>query len=267
MTEYKFDNQVAFITGGAGGQGQQHAVGYAENGADVVVTDVRAEQLSKTVELVRAKDQEAMAIEMDVTDESDVENAVEQAIDEFGKINFLVNNAGIWDLAPAIEMEESEWDKMIDVNLKGVWLCAKHIGRHMIERDEGGRIINISSNAGLVGWKNSSHYAASKHGVIGLTKTLALEFAEHGITVNAICPGSVDTNMPTSGIEDAIEEYGKEAVPNYTELHGSLNLFDPEGIEPLEPKEITNACLWLSSSDASFITGISLPVDAGFMAQ
>jgi NAD(P)-dependent dehydrogenase (short-subunit alcohol dehydrogenase family) len=204
---------------------------------------------------------------MDVTDEEDIEAAVEKSLDEFGQIDFLINNAGIWDLAPAIEMEESEWDKMMDINLKGVWLCAKHVGKHMIDEGEGGRIINISSNAGLVGWKNSSHYAASKPGVIGLTKTLALEFADHDITVNAICPGSVDTEMPTTGIEEAVEEYRKDAVPNYTKIHGSLNLFDSEGTEPLDPDEISSACLWLSSRDASFITGIALPVDGGFMAK
>lgn len=267
MVEYQFDDKVAFVTGAARGQGRLHAVKYAENGADVVVTDIDEDALEETVDLVEDRQQEALAVKMDVTGEREIESAVSQAIETFGRIDVLVNNAGVWGLAPAVEIEESEWDKVVDVNLKGPWLCAKHVAQRMIEQGDGGRIINISSSAGLVGWKNSAHYAASKHGVIGLTKTLALELAEDDITVNAICPGSIDTDMPKAGLKSAIEEQGEEAIPDYKGIHGSLNLFDTEGVQPLDPEEVSNACLWLSSEDAAYITGIVIPVDGGFMAK
>ncbi len=211
MVEYDFDGQVAFVTGAGRGQGRSHAVHYAENGADVVATDIcetpddaqydmsGEDDLAETVAMVEERGQEALGVQMDVSKEADVERAVGEAIDEFGRIDILANNAGVAPPGALMEIDEATWDQALDVNLKGMWLCAKHVGNHMIERDEGGRIVNTSSTAGFVASPGLGHYTAAKHGVIGLTQTLAMELAQYDITVNAVCPSAVDTPM-TGGI-------------------------------------------------------------------
>ncbi|MHC3438620.1 mycofactocin-coupled SDR family oxidoreductase [Natrialbaceae archaeon A-gly3] len=274
MPEYDFSGQVAFVTGAAHGQGRTHAQHYARHGADVVVTDVggdvetvpydlgTTDELEETADLVEEEGGEALALEMDVRNEDEVEAAVEEALDEFGRIDVLANNAGIVTVADAVEMDEALWDEMIDVNLKGVWLCAKHVGKHFVDRGDGGKIVSTASTAGLVGTPGVGHYVASKHGVIGLTKTLALELAEYDVNVNAVCPTVVDTPM-VSGMSEA---YGEEVLGEMGEMAGPFNVFDAE--EPaLEARDITEAYLWLSSDAARYVTGIALPVDAGFTAK
>ena len=274
MPEYDFSGQVAFVTGGAHGQGRTHAQHYARHGADVVVTDVggdvetvpydlgTTDELEETADLVEAEGQEALALEMDVRNEDEVEAAVEEALDEFGRIDVLANNAGIVTIADAVEMDEALWDEMIDVNLKGVWLCAKHVGKHFVDRGDGGKVVSTASTAGLVGTPGNGHYVASKHGVIGLTKTLALELAEYDVNVNAVCPTVVDTPM-VSGMSEA---YGEEVLGEMGEMAGPFNVFDTED-PALEARDITEAYLWLSSDAARYVTGIALPVDAGFSAK
>ncbi|MEF8801045.1 MAG: mycofactocin-coupled SDR family oxidoreductase [Halolamina sp.] len=274
MPEYDFSGQVAFVTGAAHGQGRSHAQHYAKHGADVVVTDISrdvdtvpyglgsSDELEKTASLVEDEGQEALAIEMDVRDELDVEPAVERAVDEFGRIDILANNAGIFTAADMTEMTEEQWDAMIDTNLKGVWLSAKHVGQHFIERGDGGKIVSTSSTAGLVGSPSAGHYVAAKHGVIGLTKTLALELAEYDVNVNAVCPTVVNTPM-VSGMTEA---YGEEMLAEIGELSGPFNIFDLE--DPgMEPRDISEAYMWLSSDAARYVTGIALPVDAGFSSK
>ncbi len=274
MPEYDFSGQVAFITGAAHGQGESHAVEYARHGADVVALDVcrgidtvdyelgTSDELEDTAEKVREQGQEVLTVEADVSQEAEVEAAVEEALDEFGHIDILANNAGIESMAAATKMDEQMWDELIGVNLKGVWLCAKHVGKHFVDRGDGGKIVNTASVSGMTGIPTENvHYVSSKHGVIGLTKTLALELAEYDVNVNAVCPGAIDTPM----VSGMIEAYGEEALSGSEELGGPFNIFDSD--EMLDSKDITEAYLWLSSDAARYVTGIALPVDAGFTAK
>ncbi|MFP4217727.1 MAG: mycofactocin-coupled SDR family oxidoreductase [Salinarchaeum sp.] len=273
MPEYDFSGQVAFVTGAAHGQGRSHAQHYAKHGADVVVTDINEnmetvpydlgtqDELTETANLVEDEGQEALAIEMDVRDEAEVEAAVDQALDEFGQIDILANNAGIAHFCELVEMDEAMWDEMLDTNLKGVWLCAKHVGKHFIDRGDGGKIVSTSSIYGKVAGPGSGHYIAAKHGVLGLTKTLALELAEYDVNVNAVCPTGVDTPMIT-GVTEA---YGAEPLEAATDMTGPWNVFSDGGM--IEAKDISEAYMWLSSDAARYVTGIALPVDAGMLAK
>lgn len=270
MVKYDFSGKVAFVTGGARGQGRSHALRYARHGAAVVVTDIATDagsssydaatddDLAETVERIEERGGTALGLRMDVSVERDVERSVERAIDEFGRIDFLANNAGIAPVSWLLDLEESVWEETHDVDLKGMWLAAKHVGRHMRERDGPGRIINTSSTAGLFASPGLGHYSAAKHGVIGLTKTLAAELAADGVTVNAVCPTAVDTPMTTEIVESMDDDELAE-VASYTQPD---SLFG----EILQPEDVTAAFMWLSSEDARFVTGIALPVAAGATA-
>ncbi|MGM0718621.1 MAG: mycofactocin-coupled SDR family oxidoreductase [Halobacteriota archaeon] len=274
MVNYDFSGQVAFVTGAAHGQGRSHAQHYAKHGADVVVTDINQNvdtvpydlgtsgELEETAGLVEEEGQEALAIEMDVRDEAQVESAVEEAIDHFGRIDVLANNAGIVTVSDATELDEAMWDEVIDTNLKGVWLCAKHVGQHFIDRGDGGKIVTTTSQAGLTGNPGIVHYVASKWGVVGITKTLALELAEYDVNVNAVAPSVVNSPM----VPGMIEAYGEEALSSIGEVAGPMNIFTPE--EPgIDPRYISEAYMWLSSDAARYVTGIVLPVDTGHTAK
>ncbi|MFD1600181.1 mycofactocin-coupled SDR family oxidoreductase [Halobellus rarus] len=272
MPEYDFSGQVAFVTGAAHGQGRSHAQHYARHGADVVLTDISEnmetvpydlgteDELEETASLVEDEGQDALTVQMDVRDEDQVEAAVEQALDEFGKIDILANNAGIAHFGDLVEMDEALWDEMLDTNLKGVWLCSKHVGKHFVDRGDGGKIVSTSSIYGLSAGPGSGHYIAAKHGVIGLTKTLALELAEYDVNVNAVCPTGVDTPM----ISGVMEAYGEDVLDDVIATTGPWNLFE-EGM--IESKDISEAYMWLSSDAARYVTGIALPVDAGMLAK
>ena len=275
MPEYDFGGKVAFVTGAARGQGESHALAYADHGADVVALDIgeskegvpydlgTGDELEATVAGIEERDQEGLAIEADVSQAATVEAAVEAALDEFGRIDVLANNAGVTTFGKALDIDEATWDALLGTNLKGPWLCAKHVGRHMVERGEGGRIVNTSSNAGLVGAPFLPHYTAAKHGVIGLTKTLALELAEHDITVNAVCPTSVETPL----LAESGAVYGDEPMEEMARVGGPSNLFGDEETFLIQPEDVTAAFMWLSSDAARYVTGIALPVDAGFTAK
>ncbi|WP_254538386.1 SDR family NAD(P)-dependent oxidoreductase [Halomarina litorea] len=264
MPTYDFEGKVAFVTGAARGQGRSHAVEFAKSGADVAVGDLRTDGgLAETAELVEAEGQESLALEVDVSQLEAVRRAVDRIEDRFGQIDILVNNAGVWEVADPFEVDESTWDRTLDVNLKGAWLCAAEVANRMAEQSSGGAIVNISSVAGLVGFPGSVHYSASKHGIVGLTKTMAIEYASHGINVNAVCPGSVNTQMMRQGLADA---QAQDTPPDFTGIAGSFNLFDEED-NPLTERDISEAVLWLSSEASKYVTGVTLPVDAGFSAK
>ncbi|MFD1600183.1 mycofactocin-coupled SDR family oxidoreductase [Halobellus rarus] len=272
MPEYAFDGQVAFVTGAGRGQGRSHAEHYARHGADVVVVGgargietsqyplASAAQLDETARLVEDEGQEALVVRADVRRETAVETAVKRAVDEFGKIDILANNAGIWNVTDLVEMEEQRWEELVDSDLKGAWLCAKHVGKHFIERGDGGKIVSTASTAGFVGTKGSGHYAAAKHGVVGLTKALALELAPHGVNVNAVAPTGVATPM----IDGILETVGQEALASVSDASGSMNVLDEQLIAP---RDVSEAYLWLSSDASRYVTGITLPVDAGMLAK
>jgi len=273
MVDYDFGGQVAFVTGAAHGQGRSHAQHYARHGADVVLTDIghnmdtvqydlgTGDELRETADLVEDEGQDALTVEMDVRNEAAVEAAVEEAVDEFGKIDILANNAGIAHFGDLVEMDEATWDEMLDTNLKGVWLCSKHVGQHFVERGDGGKIVSTSSIYGLVAGPGSGHYIAAKHGVLGLTKTLALELAEYDVNVNAVCPTGVETPM-ISGVTEA---YGEEALEEATAMTGPWNIFEEGGM--IESRDISEAYMWLSSDAARYVTGTAVPVDAGMTAK
>lgn len=269
MVEYDFDGQVAFVTGAARGQGRSHVLRYAEAGADIVAADIGAtpetssyeladdEELAETVAAAEKQGVDAIGVRMDVSEERDVEAGVERALEEFGRIDFLANNAGVAPPGGLLDLEAETWDRTLAVDLKGMWLCAKHVGGHMVERGEGGRIINTSSTAGFVASPGLGHYTAAKHGVIGLTKTLALELAQFNVTVNAVCPTAVDTPM-VGGIIDSLSDEMAEIA----EQSGPDNVLG----EIIQPEDVSSAFMWLSSEDARFVTGIALPVAAGATA-
>ncbi len=272
MPEYDFDGKVAFVTGAGRGQGRSHAVMYAEHGADVVIAGGASEletpryplasrsELEETARRVEAAGGTARTVRADVRSEEAVERAVTVALDEFGRIDILANNAGIWDVTDLVELDEQQWDELVDTNLKGAWLCAKHVGQHLMDRGDGGRIISTASTAGVVGARGSGHYTAAKHGVVGLTKTLALELADYDITVNCVAPTGVDTPM----IDGILESVGSAAFSRISDVSGPMNVMDGQLIDPVD---VSEAYMWLSSDAARFVTGTVLPVDAGMLAK
>jgi SDR family mycofactocin-dependent oxidoreductase len=271
---YDFSGSVVLVTGAARGLGRSHALAFGECGADVVVVDVAGdrapvpydlgsrEQLDEVVEEIEREGARALAIEADVSDETEVEAAVEAALEEFGRIDVLANNAGIASIVPALDLDEEYWDDVLDTNLKGSWLCAKHAGQHMVDRG-GGAIVNTSSATGLVGQPGFAHYGSSKHGVIGLTKALAIELAEHDVTVNAVCPTAVETPM----VPKVTEVFGSEQIEAVGRLAGPANLFGDEADQSIPPGAVSDAFLWLASDAARYVTGVALPVDAGNTAK
>lgn len=273
------DGKVALITGGSRGQGRAHAVTCAREGADVIIIDT-LEQISsvvypmakqadidETVAQVEALDRRILAVPGDVRKQADLDAAVTKGIAEFGKIDILIANAGIFSLAPAHELTDEMWDDMIAVNLTGVWKSAKAVLPHMMDNG-GGSIVMTSSINGLEPGANYVHYCAAKYGVVGVMKTLALEYARYGIRVNAVHPGAILTPMTSwQGAWDMMS--GKPAGEG-TEadmLEAGYSFHALKGAGFLSPQRIADAALWLNSELASAVTGISVPVDAGHLLQ
>jgi 3-oxoacyl-[acyl-carrier protein] reductase len=248
----KLDKKVAIITGGSTGIGRSIALTFAREGSDIVVCSRNLGTLEEVASEIKALGKRAMAIPVDVSVKTQVQKMVRQTVKEFGQIDILVNNAGIGYLVPIIDLAEEDWDAVIDVDLKGTFLCMQAVARHMMERKYG-KIINISSIAGMrcprVG---VAAYCAAKAGVELLTKAAALEFTRYGIQVNSIAPGYIETLMYRRGTTpEQIEEYldtAKSSTPV-----GRLG----------EPQEIANVALFLASEDSSFVYGESIVVDGG----
>jgi len=248
---YDFQGQVALITGAASGMGLATAKAFAESGAAVVLSDRNEAPLAAAVEALTAAGHKAIAVVCDVQDEAQAADLVARTVAQFGRLDMAYNNAGI--LGPMCDMTDETapgFDDVMAVNLRGVWACMKHELLQM-RRQGSGAVVNCSSLGGLVGLPGRAAYHASKHGVIGLTKSAALDNAALGIRVNAICPGCVDTPMG-----DAIDPAAMKAF-----------LLDQPIGRMGRPDEVAAAVLWLCSPAASFVLGVALPVDGGFVAH
>ncbi|MBI5601774.1 MAG: SDR family oxidoreductase [Deltaproteobacteria bacterium] len=252
----RLENKVALITGAGGGIGRAIAERFAEEGAKVVVNDISGSTVKETAEGIRAKGGSAIPIQGDTSRESDVEKAVALAVDTYGGLDILVNNAGIevWKLVH--EMTVEEWERVMSVNMRGVFLMSKHAVRQMIAQDRGGAIVNLSSAGGLVGLPQLGVYCASKHGVIGLTKTMALELRAHNIRINAMCPSFIDTEMVSRSF-DLLRSQGVLIDDLLVQLSGRLGT----------TREVANLALFLASDESSFINGAAVPIDNACTAQ
>ena len=246
-------NKVALITGGTTGIGRDTAVLFARNGAKVVVSGRRESEGNETIRLVRAAGGDGFFVKSDVSKAADVRSLVEKTVEKFGRLDLAFNNAGVegqWK--PLVEQSEEEWDTVIDINLKGVWLSLKYEIIQMLKQGSGGAIVNMSSVAGLMGSAGAEPYVASKHGVIGLTRTVALEYAAKNIRVNAVCPAVIETAM-------ADRAFGHPEVNKRVLAMHALGRFG-------KPNEIADAVLWLCSAKSSFMTGSYMVLDGGMLA-
>lgn len=248
-----FEGKVALVTGGTSGIGRETAILFASAGAKIVVAGRREPEGNETIEVIRAGGGNSTFVKTDVTKTSEVEALIKKTVESYGRIDIAFNNAGTEGvLTPIVRQREEDWDRTIETNLKGVWLCLKHEIRQMLVQGSGGAIVNMGSVFGLTGSANASAYSASKHAVIGLTKSAALEVARSGIRINAICPAAVDTPM-------AKRAFGNSAARNFLLSHHPLGRFATAA-------EVAQAVLWLCSDAASFVTGQSLVLDGGFLA-
>lgn len=250
--ETQFKNEVAIVTGGSFGIGRAAAIAFAKKGAKVAVVDWVED--NETLNLIKSSGGEAIFIKCDVSKAVDVKTMIEKTISAFGRLDYAFNNAGIEGImAMTHECTEENWDKTVDVNLKSIWLCMKNQIPEMQKQGKG-VIINTASIAGLVGFSGLPAYVASKHGIIGLTKTAALEYAKLGIRVNAVCPGAIKTPMI-----DRITGNKKEAEEQFAAMEPIGRLGQPE--------EVANAVLWMCSDESSFVTGHAMVVDGGWVVQ
>jgi SDR family mycofactocin-dependent oxidoreductase len=272
-----FDTKVALVTGAARGQGRSHALRLASEGAAVVVCDLGADidtvpyglasasDLAETVTQIEQAGGRALARHVDVRSREDLDAAVEAGIGEFGQLDIAVANAGIAGISPIAEMTDVQWHNMIDVNLSGVFKTLRAVTPHMVERGYG-RMVATSSVVGRQGAPNIGHYVAAKWGVIGLVKSLAIEVAEHGVTVNAVCPTSVDTPMIQN---EAFRQLFLPDKPDYTpaDVQQAYTALNPIPIPWLQPEDVTDAVAFLASDEARYVTGEALAVALGWNAR
>jgi (+)-trans-carveol dehydrogenase len=270
--------KLAFITGAAWGQGRSHAVRLAQEGADIIAVDLNDQNesvpyamstpadLAETVRLVESLDRRIVARQADVRDYSGLKDALDSGVAEFGRLGIVAANAGIFSAGLLHDISATTWQDMIDVNLTGVWHTAKAAIPHLTAGGHGGAIVLTSSAAGLTAMPNVGHYVAAKHGGVGLMKTLALELAPHSIRVNSLIPTTVNTEMVTN---DAMYRMFRPDLANPTaedvsDVFQSINALPVKWVAPID---ISNALLFLASDEARYITGVALPVDAGYVIK
>jgi len=255
-SDFGFSGRVAFVTGGASGIGRAAALAFARKGASVVTADVSEQGNQETAHLIEQLGGRALAVRCDVTRGEEVKAALTKTADTFGRLDFAFNNAGIEPRSPAptADYDEEEWNRIFDINLRGMFLCMKHEIPLILKHGGGGAIVNTSSGAGVIGIKGSPAYTAAKHGVIGLTKAAALDYAAQNIRINAVCPGYIDTPMMgrfTGGTPE-----------------GRAKIIAEEPVGRMgTPEEIAAAVIWLCSDGAAFMIGHAMVVDGGQTVQ
>ncbi len=251
--EKTFENKVALVTGGSFGIGQATAIAFARRGARVVIADAVEDKEQGTLKQIKEAGGEALFVKCDVSKPGDITAMIDKVFSAYNRLDYAFNNAGIEGVSALTqECTQENWEKTLAVNLTGIWLCMKHELPHMLRQGKG-VIVNCASVAGLIGFPGLPAYVASKHAVIGLTKTAALENAKLGIRINAVCPGVIRTAMI-----DRLTGKDKVAEKQFTDM------------EPIgrmgEPAEVAEAVVWLCSDAASFVTGHAMPVDGGWIA-
>ena len=247
------NDKIALITGAAAGIGRATALKFASEGAKVVASDVNVKGGEETVEMIKKAGGDAIFVKSDISQSADVKALVAETVKAYGRLDCACNIAGILGtMGPFTDQTEDDFDRVIAVNLRGTFLCIQAELGQMLKND-GGTIVNVASIAGLVGSAGISPYVASKHAVTGLTKTAALEFAQQGIRVNAVCPGGIDTDMVQSFLS---EEFTREMIDTMHPI-GRIG----------QPEEVAELMVWLCSDRSSFMTGAIIPIDGGFVAQ
>jgi NAD(P)-dependent dehydrogenase (short-subunit alcohol dehydrogenase family) len=245
------NEKIALVTGGSSGIGRKIAEMFASRGIKVAIADINPKGGAETIEAISRSNGKAIYLNCDVSNPKDVQGMISELIKYYGRIDYAVNNAGIGTGRGRLhEQSDEAWQQMNDINLKGVWLCMKYEIPHMLTQGQGS-IVNISSIGGLAGFVWNAIYSATKHGVIGLTKSAAIQYAKDNIRINAVCPGVIDAGI-TGGSPDKFKTWAKERKP--------MGRFG-------SAEEVAEACVWLCSEKASFITGHSLPVDGGWMSE
>lgn len=247
-----FENKVVIVTGAASGIGLQTAIEFARQGAKVVVADIDEKGGNEVVATLRNDGHDAVFVTTDLTVEADCRNLIAAAVDGYGQLDVLVNNAGIEITTPFHEMSENEWDRLVDTNLKSMFLCSKHALREMITATSGA-IVNVCSVSGLVAWPGIAAYNSTKGGVMMLTKSLAVDYAKYNIRANCVCPSIIDTPMT-----DVSNGHDSDIKAEKAKLNPIGRLGTPE--------DVANAILFLASEKSSFITGSALTVDGGYTA-
>lgn len=248
----RFEGKIALVTGGSSGIGRATALAFAREGAKVVIGDIQVEGGERTLQAIKEAGGDAILVKTDVTRPDQVEALIKRAVETYGRLDCAFNNAGFEGAqAPTADYTEEDWDRVISINLKGVWLCMKYEIPQMLKQGSGA-IVNTASSAGLVGFRTAPAYTAAKHGVVGLTKTAALDYAPAGIRINAVCPGVIRTPML------------ERLTGGHPKLEAWLLAQEPVG-RAGTPEEVAEAVVWLCSDAASFVTGHPMAVDGGFV--
>ncbi len=250
MCGLSLEGKIALVTGGARGIGKEIALVLAKEGANIALCDVNLEEAEKTVKEIQDLGRESLAFKADVTDLKQVQDIVDKILDKFKRLDILINNAGITRDGLILRMSEEDWDKVIAVNLKGCFICTKVASKVMLKQ-RSGKIVNLASIIGIIGNAGQANYAASKAGIIGLTKSVAKELASRGVCVNAIAPGFINTEM-TAKLPEEVQKNMLANIP--------LGRFG-------EPKDVANLTLFLSSESSSYITGQVIPIDGGMVMK